>query len=126
MNKVILTGWISFDTEVKHTGSKGLAMLTNVINVKDKFRGSDGKYKYHNVRIKAYRHTAEFIGNYLNKGDKILVEGSLEVYKPDSGKEYVSVIVSDVELIEAKRTATKDAYAAPEGFTEVIEGDDPF
>lgn len=126
MNRVILSGWIQFDPEVKVVGGKGISMMQNVISVKDKFRGADGKYKYHNVRFKAYRNQADFIKNYLHKGDKILIEGALEVYRPEQGREIVSVIVSDVELLEAKRTATKESYNTLEGFTEVIEGDEPF
>lgn len=131
MNKVVISGWLQFEPEIKVVGSKGISMLQNVVSVKDKFKGADGKYKYHNVRIKAYRHTADFIGNYIHKGDKILLEGSLDVYRTEEGKEYVSVVASDVEIIEAKRTATKQAVSKSdegffEGFSE-MEGDDiPF
>lgn len=130
MNKVIISGWLQFDPEVKTVGNKGISMLQNVVSVKDKFRGADGKYKYHNVRIKAYRHTADYIGKYIHKGDKVLVEGNLEVYKTEDGREYVSVIASDIELIGANRTATKQAVSKSdegffEGFSEV-EGDEPF
>lgn len=127
MNRVAITGWLQFDNELRKVGND-ISMINNVVSVKDKFKGADGKYKYHNIRIKAYRSTADFINRYVHKGDKILVEGSLEVYRPEQGREIVSVVVSDVELLDAKRTETKKLVKADpmfDGFEEVEE-DDPF
>lgn len=78
-NKVILVGRLGQDPELKYTPSgaavSNLSVATNRV-WKDQDGNLQKKTDWH--RIVAWRHMAEFAGNYLKKGSLVYVEGRLE------------------------------------------------
>ena len=121
MNKVILMGRLTKDPEVK-TGEKPVARFTLAID--RKYNTSETDYP----SIVAFGKTAEFVGKYLHKGMKVVIEGRLQTgsYEKDGRKIYTTdVIAESVEFAESKKTEpqeTGEEWVAPED----IDNDLPF
>lgn len=116
MNKVILVGRLTRDPEVKYTPS-GRMVATFTLAVDRPFTSAAAKEKGEKeadfIPIVVWGNTAEFCGNYLNKGSKILVEGRLQLRSydgKDGQKRYVTeVIASGIESLERRtNTVSKD------------------
>lgn len=83
INKVILIGNLGADPEVRRTGS-GNAMTTLSLATseswKDKQSGEQQeRTEWH--RIVLFNRLAEIAGDYLHKGSKVYIEGSLRTRK---------------------------------------------
>ncbi len=106
INKVILTGNLTRDPEVKYTQSgKAVAMFSIAVN--DGF-GDNQKTYYPNVVV--WGKTAETVGNNLAKGSKVGVVGKLTTRtydNKDGQKVYVTEIVADmyggIEFLGSKK-----------------------
>lgn len=88
-NSIILTGNLTRDLEVKYSKS-GMAFGDSAIAVNDK-----EKAIFVNFRI--FGKYAETMAEYLRKGTKVTLKGSLQV-QTYQGKTYVQVLVEQVEL----------------------------
>ena len=79
MNKVLLTGNLARDPEVRYTQS-GKAVASFSLAVNRRFgKANDGQQPSADfISIVAWEKLAEFCGNYLTKGSRILVEGRLQ------------------------------------------------
>ena len=106
MNKIIITGNLCKDIELRYTNSN-IAVLQNTVAVKNDFKNADGEYDSEFINIVVWRQTAEFLNNYADKGSKVLVEGRLTTRsydKQDGTKGYVTEVVAEkVELLDAKK-----------------------
>lgn len=132
MNKVVLSGRLTRDPEVRYTPT-GKCVATFSIAV-DRFRTADGKKEADFVPIVVWGKTAEYCGNYLAKGLKILLDGRLQIrsYEAKDGqKRWVTEVIADsIEQLEYKKTdstATKDTgYQSDDlgSFGVDISGDD--
>lgn len=128
MNKVILTGNLCKDIELRYTTSNK-AVLQNSIAVRNNYKNADGNYDSEFINIVVWRKTAEFLKNYAAKGSKLLVEGRLtnrSYEKQDGTKAYVTeVIAENVELLDAKNkeNAPTEKQDAP---AEQLKTTDPF
>jgi len=109
INKVILIGNLGADPEVRFSPS-GMAMtnlsLATSENWKDKNTGQpQERTEWH--RIVLFGRLAEICGEYLKKGSKIYIEGSLRTRKwqDKTGQErYITEIVgSDMQMVDSKR-----------------------
>lgn len=102
MNKVILSGNLCKDIELKYTTSN-VAVVSNSIAVKNDFKNNNGEYESQFINFVVYRNNAEFLGKYAAKGSKVLLEGRLNNRNyddKDGNKRYVTeVIVDKVELV---------------------------
>lgn len=100
VNKVILVGNLGKDPEVKYTPS-GTAVATFSVATSENFKDKEGQWQerteWHNV--KAWARTAEVIGQYVKKGNKIYIEGRLTTESWDdknSGeKKYKTMVVAN-------------------------------
>ena len=93
MNKVILIGNLGKDPEVKQTEKIKFARFTLATNERIK----DGKKTtWHN--IVAFGKLAEIIEQYLKSGDKICIEGRIDVSKKDD-KYYTGIIAEKMEML---------------------------
>lgn len=101
MNKVILIGRLGRDPELSYTPN-GQARAKFSIATDEGYRDRQTgqkveKTEWHN--IVAWRHTAEFCGNYLAKGRLVMVEGKLQTRKwqdQNTGQDrYMTEIVAD-------------------------------
>lgn len=111
MNKVILTGNLCRDNEIKIL-TNNISVLQNTIAVRNDYKNSKGEYESQFINIVAYRNNAEFINKYTTKGSKILIEGKLNCRSYENKqnqKVYVTdVIVERVELIGTKKIETNE------------------
>ena len=109
MNKVILTGNLVKNIELKYTESNK-AVLQNTIAAKNDFRNANGEYESQFINIEVWNKTAEFLSKYAGKGSKVLVEGKIVTRNytaQDGTKRYVTnVVVEKVELLDTKKQDT--------------------
>lgn len=126
MNKVILTGNLCKDNEIKIL-TNDISVLQNTIAVRNDYKNSKGEYESQFINIVAYRNNAEFINKYTTKGSKILIEGKLNCRNYENKqnqKVYVTdVVVERVELIGTKKIETNENSIEPKENTVV---EDPF
>jgi len=106
MNSVILIGRLVSDPEIKYSqGGKALARFTLAVNR----TRSDADF----IQCIAWERDAEIIGDYTKKGNKIGIQGRLEVRSyEDASKQkrrITEVIVTRVELLESKTSVTESS-----------------
>ena len=79
-NKVILSGNLTRDPELRYTGS-GTAICKLGLAVNEKFKTQTGELKEKAVfvDVTVWAKKAEVCNNYLKKGSKVLVDGKLEL-----------------------------------------------
>lgn len=108
INKVVLSGNLCKDIELKTTSS-GKVTLTNSIAVKRDFKNADGEYDSDFVNVVFWGNQAEYVDKYLSKGSKIGVVGRLQTrtYENNNGdKVFVTEVV--VESVESFSTPKKE------------------
>lgn len=132
MNRIILLGRLVQDPEVRITTTeKTVCTFTLAV---DRPVGRDGKREADFINIVAWNKTAEIAGNNLNKGQRALVEGRLQIrsYNDREGKKrYVSEVIAErVEFIERKEKTTQNQSQGPQrGFESmgtVVTGETGF
>lgn len=120
LNKVILTGRLTANPELKTTTS-GVSVTTFSIAVQRNFKNADGSYGTDFINITAWRSQAEFITRYFEKGQLITVVGSLQSrnYEDKTGAKRTAfdVVVEEALFAESKR----DASRAPSEFKAPAE-----
>ena len=111
MNRVILTGGIVREHELKDAGTT--KVLNNCLAVKREFKKDETDF----INITAFSKTAELINDYTSKGSKLLVTGRLQIdnYKDKDGNARTSakVIVDRMEFIGAKVNKESDFLTEP-------------
>jgi single-strand DNA-binding protein len=108
VNKVILLGNVGKDPEIRSTPS-GTIVATFGLATSDRFQDQAGTWQdrteWHN--LVAFKRTAEIIRDYVKKGSKLYVEGSLRTSnwddKQSGQKRYkTEIIVSDLSLLSGR------------------------
>lgn len=100
MNKVILIGRVGQDPKLSYTSS-GQAVTNFSVATDEGYRDRQTGQKVERTewhRIVAWRHQAEFVGNYVGKGRLVMVEGKLQTRKwqgQDGQDRYTTEIVAD-------------------------------
>jgi single-strand DNA-binding protein len=104
MNKVIITGRLTADPELRQTQS-GVASCKFTVACDRRFADKNtGKREADFISCLAFKNTAEFISRYFNKGKMIAVEGTLRTgsykdKKHDDVTHYTTdVLVDNVEF----------------------------
>ena len=119
MNKVILTGRLTKDIEVKTTANdKEYCSFT--IAVDRKFKDADGNRQADFISCTAWNKTAEFLGKYFHKGSRIGICGSIQTrsYEKDGQKVFVTeVLVEEAEFLDSKT----DSQPQPQPKAQVQE-----
>ena len=99
MNIIAISGRLTKDIEVKQTAN-GTAYTRFSIAV-DKFKNKEKTAIF--VDCVAFGHNANYLGKYVSKGNKIVVNGELDcsVKERDDGSKvtYWSVVANSVEAI---------------------------
>lgn len=107
MNKIVLLGRFTRDPEVRYT-STGKVVCQGTITVDRPFVSQDGQREADFIPIVIWGKQAEICGNSFAKGQRILVEGRLQIRSydaKDGSKRYAAeVIVSQFYFIEKKAT----------------------
>lgn len=113
MNKIILLGRFTRDPEVRYT-STGKVVCQGTIAVDRPFVNQDGQHEADFIPIVIWGKQAEVCGNSFAKGQRILIEGRLQIrsYDANGSKRYATeVIVSSFNFIE-KKTSNTDTNAS--------------
>jgi single-strand DNA-binding protein len=106
-NKVILIGRLTREPEVKYLES-GTALCGFGLAINRRYNGNDGEKKEEVcfVDCRAFGRQAEIIGDYVKKGNPLLVEGRLSFYswEDEGGQKHnkLSVIAERVQLMGRK------------------------
>lgn len=124
MNKVILCGRLTAKPELRYT-TNNIPVSTFSMAVQRDFKNADGEYDVDFINCFAFRKTGELISEYFDKGDRLLINGSIRIsnYENEKGEKRQStrVLVESFDFINNnKKENTNKKEITPE--TE----DDPF
>ena len=136
MNKIILTGRLTKDPELRFTPGTGNSVTSFSMAVDDGF-GDNKKTYFFNVVV--WGKSAEAVANYTQKGSKVLVNGKLTTRSYDANdgtKRYVTEVVADsfngIEFLDNKNKNNENASAGTGSvehepdITPIADGDMPF
>lgn len=120
VNLVILVGNLGQDPETKYMPSGGAVTNVSIATSetwKDKNTGQPvEKTEWH--RVVFFNKLAEIAGEYLKKGSKVYVEGSLRTRKwqgQDGQDRFTTEIVaSDMQMLDGKDSGAPNANHAPQ------------
>ena len=119
MNKLFITGNLTKNPELRTT-SAGKEVCTFTVAVNRRKTGNNQQPEADYFRVSAWDGLAKSCGQFLEKGRKVAVIGSVSVhtFQTQTGetKAQLEVNASDVEFLSPKG----------DGFTQVDEPDDPF
>lgn len=133
-NRVILLGNLTRDPEVRYTpGGTAVASFALAVNRRYK-QGDETKDEVSYIDIVVFGKTAENCGQYINKGDAILVEGRIQQRRWDDKetgqkRSKVEVVAQTVNFMPKRSGQTgQGAKQEHEPLPEppVDEGDIPF
>ena len=108
INKVIIVGNLGSDPEVRYMPSGGAVANISIATSeswKDKDSGeAQERTEWH--RVVFYKRLAEIVGEYLKKGSKVYVEGSLRTRKwqdKDGHDKYTTeIIAKEMQMLDSK------------------------
>lgn len=80
MNSVSLVGRLCDEPSLKYTSNE-VAVTTFRLAVQRRFKNKEGKYDADFFTVVAWRQTAEFVANYIQKGYLVGVNGSIQTRK---------------------------------------------
>lgn len=140
VNKVILVGNVGKDPEVNYTPS-GVALAKFSVATNESFKDKSGQWQdrteWHNIL--AWQRLAEIVGEYVQKGTKLYIEGKLQTSNwedRNSGeKKYRTEIVArDIVLLgsretggnEERNSAAQEREHVPAAAGEPHDDDIPF
>ena len=111
MNKVILSGRLVRDPEVRYTGGQNMAIAKFTLAV-DRRVKKEGEQNADFINCVAWNKTAEFVSKYFSKGRMIIVIGRISTRSwegQDGKKNYTTeVIANEVSFGESKRSQDGD------------------
>ena len=109
LNKIILVGRLTRDPEQSYTSSN-LSVVKFSIAVDRQYKDSQtGEKKTDFFDCRAFRQTADFVSQYITKGQLVAVEGRVEINKvagQDGNSRYFTNVVCDrVESLQGRDSA---------------------
>lgn len=132
LNKVMLIGRLGQDPELKYTQS-GIAVVKFTLATNQQWKDQDGntqdKTEWHN--IVAWRRLAEICAEYLKKGSKVYLEGSLSTgsWEDENKKKHykTEVVLNDMIMLDSKGTSENSVSSVPDSASSEAKDDDlPF
>ena len=128
MNKVMLTGRLTRDPEMRSLAS-GKNVTTFTVASNEFLGGGREKAEYSNVVT--WDRLAEIAGTYLGKGQQVAIEGRPQTrsWDDDRGQRHwkTEVVASHVEMLSGRRKKDYEAQQAAESLVAQAErfGDAP-
>jgi len=129
LNKVMLIGNVTQDPEVRTTPSgisvTSFGLATNLY-WNDQQGQRQEKTEFHN--IVAWRKLAEIIGQYVNKGSKLYIEGRLQTSSWDDqsgNKRYRTEVIADNMIMLDRKQSGSPASAPRQSATAPAEPQGP-
>ncbi len=116
LNKVILTGRLVRDPELRYT-ENGVPFTVFTLAVDRNYFDSEGERQTDFIDILTWRKLAETCSKYLKKGRLVAVDGRLQIRKTKKEeKTYINteVVASDVQFMDSKDAFLKDEDAEEE------------
>ena len=128
INKVILVGNVGGDPEVRYMPNGNAVTTLSVATSetwKDKQTGDkQERTEWH--RVVCFNRLGEIAGEYVRKGSKLYVEGSLRTRKwqdPQGQDRYTTeIIASDIQMLDSKGGASQSYSEAPPAAAHHQEG----
>src|SRR3954454_1129038 len=113
MNKVLLTGRLTRDPEMRSLAS-GKSVTQFSVATNEYAGNGKEKAEYHNVVT--WDRLAEICGQYLGKGQQVAIEGRLQTrsWDDDRGQRHwkTEVVAAHVEMLSGRKKKDYDAEAA--------------
>lgn len=113
MNKVVLTGRLTRDPEMRSLASGKNVTQFNVATNEYRANGQE-KSEFHSVVT--WDRLAEICGTYLGKGQQVAVEGRLQTrsWDDDRGQRHwkTEIVATSVEMLSGRRKKDYEAEAA--------------
>ena len=127
MNKVILLGRLVKDAEVRYTPTEKI-VCQFTLAVDRPYTNQEGQREADFIPVVFWGKQAETIGNNFTKGNRILVEGRLQLRSynaKDGSKRYVTeVIANNFDFIERKAPADGADPGNMESFGSAVPFDE--
>lgn len=129
INKTILQGRLTKTPELKETKS-GVPTLLFTVAWSEKYKEVETKCF---MLCRAWRHTAEFVAKYFDKGSEIAIDGHLVTEEWDEKNKPTVLVVDKAHFCGSKSNSRQDQTEKPNsigsGFIEIpedIDEDLPF
>ena len=129
MNLVMLIGRLTRDPELKYLQVSGTPVANFSVAVDREFAGKDGKKEVDFIDIQVWGKSAENCTNYISKGSKVAIQGSLRIdtYQNQAGenRKITRVNAIRVQFLDNKNNNNDKTFESLQ-FQEVPDGDMPF
>jgi single-strand DNA-binding protein len=128
MNKVLLTGRLTRDPELRSLAS-GKSVTTFNIATNEYAGGGKEKAEFHT--IVTWDKLAQVCGQYLGKGQQVAVEGRLQTrsWDDDAGKRHwrTEIVANHVEMLSGRKKKDYEAQTAADALETQAEtlGEEP-
>ena len=120
MNKVILTGNLCQEIELKQT-TGGKSVIANCIAVRREYKNESGAYDSDFINLVIWGSQAEYLSKYARKGDRVELVGRWTVrkYQANDGTnrvvnecvvESITALSKPKEDLEPKQTTYNNGY----------------
>ena len=114
MNKLVITGRLTRDPEVKAIGENNMvAKFTVAVN--RNYKDKDGNRPADFIPCEAFGKTAEFISNYVTKGRLVEIDGEMRVdqYQNEEGENrtFTKCHVNSLNVLDSAKTADGESTA---------------
>lgn len=130
INRVTLLGNLGKDPEVKYTPS-GTPVAKVSLATNERFKDKAGEWQeraeWHNIIL--WARLAELAKEYLHKGSKIAIEGSLRTRSWDKGgiKHYMTeIIAADLIMLDGRKADQAKPEPAAAAAGPITDEDIPF
>ena len=105
MNQATVMGRLTHDPELKTTKS-GVSVSSNTIAVNRRQKDSEGNYIVDFIDFTVWKGTAEYLCNYVKKGDTVILSGEIhqEKYEDRNGNQRskYEIVGQSIELCKSK------------------------
>ena len=113
MNKVLLTGRLTRDPEMRALAS-GKSVTTFSVATNEYAGGGKEKAEFHTVVT--WDKLAQVCGQYLGKGQQVAIEGRIQTrsWDDDAGKRHwkTEIVANHVEMLSGRKKKDYEAQAA--------------
>lgn len=120
MNKVLLTGRITKDPEIRYTQS-GMPNLRFSIAVDRTSRDANGNRQADFINCVAFGQQADFMSKYIHKGYMIAIEGRIQTGSYQ-GQDNQMRYTTDVIVDRVENLQPRDPNGNPQGFQQPSAG----
>lgn len=130
MNKVILTGNLCRDIEVRQTQS-GKEVVLNSIAVSRDYKNANGEYESDFINIVVWGASAVYLSKYASKGDRAELVGRWQVrrYEDSNGMQQTvnECVVESIKVFSKPKAESNERRKATVEDLQPVEEDDlPF